>query len=269
MRSDEITLDGPFRTAVLEAGKVVMEVYGSAFAVETKDDRSPVTLADRRSHEVITSFLRERYPFPILSEEGKGVPYEARRGWEAFWLVDPLDGTKEFIKRNDEFTINVALIRQGRPVFGVVYVPAKDVLYHSASGMGAYRNASGVEQRLPLAPEERPFALIGSRSHGSPEFQAYAELVRGRFGDVSIVNAGSSLKFCLVAEGTADVYPRLGPTMEWDTAAGQAVVEAAGGSVIDLGTGDALVYNKSSLLNPQFVAFRNEEVRQALKGIRP
>ena len=272
--------------AALNAGSAILEVYQSDFAVETKDDKSPLTLADRRSHEVIASALKDTC-LPVLSEEGRDIPYEQRKHWEYFWLVDPLDGTKEFIKRNGEFTVNIALIHKTRPVMGVVYVPVKDVLYFGGEGLGAYKITDARETldvrretitehddpesvipacqesfledmvqsavRLPLPREEgRPYTVIASRSHMSKETEEYLDKVRAEHGELEIISAGSSLKFCLVAEGLADEYPRFGPTMEWDTAAGQAVVEGAGGRVISHATGGSLAYNKESLLNPYF-----------------
>lgn len=264
MTMKEITLDEGFTAVLRSAGRAVMDVYRSTFSVEQKSDKSPVTLADRRSHEILTAFLKKHYLYPVLSEEGRDIPYEERRNWETFWLVDPLDGTKEFIKRNGEFTINVALIHQNRPVFGVVYAPAKDVLYHAKRGGGACRVERGKTQPLPLHPERDAFVVVGSRSHAVQEFEEYIAGVRERFGEVTLISAGSSLKFCLIAEGAADVYPRHGHTMEWDTAAGQAIVEEAGGSVINPETGMPLSYNKESLLNPYFVAYRSKEVWTSL-----
>ena len=233
-----------------------MDVYRSDFSVELKQDQSPLTVADRRSHEILSSYLHEHYPFPVLSEEGKDIPYEERRNWERFWLVDPLDGTKEFIKRNGEFTVNVALMQGCTPIAGIIYVPAKDVLYYAAKGQGAYKRENDVIVKLPLAGAERParFTIVGSRSHRSVDFDDYVRTLEEKHGKVELISAGSSLKFCLVAEGRAHVYPRLGPTMEWDTAAGQAIVEEAGGSVREAGSDRLLSYNKMNLLNPHFVA---------------
>lgn len=252
-------------SAALDAGKAVLEVYNSDFAVEHKEDRSPLTLADKRAHEIILKRLAsDADSLPVLSEEGKNIPYETRRKWSEFWLVDPVDGTKEFIKRNGEFTVNIALIRDGKPVLGVIFVPVRDTLYFAADEKGAWkldRAASGGSRenaaRLPLADRHsRPFTAVASRSHLSPETEAYLSDLKTQHGRLEIVSAGSSLKFCLVAEGRADVYPRFGPTMEWDTAAGHAIVLESGGSVVTTQNRAPLTYNKKDLLNPWFIAAR-------------
>ncbi|NJD56909.1 MAG: 3'(2'),5'-bisphosphate nucleotidase CysQ [Nitrospirae bacterium] len=252
-----------------DAGAAILDVYDSDFAVEHKDDKSPLTLADRRSHEVIVTGLSELggMDIPVLSEEGKNIPFEERRAWEFFWLVDPLDGTKEFIKRNGEFTVNIALIHRGRTVLGVIYIPVKGLFYFGAQGLGSFRlpasstddlasadTIAGMAARLPDPVAPAPFTVAGSRSHMSPETEAYIATLRERHGDIAFVSAGSSLKFCLVAEGRAQVYPRFAPTMEWDTAAGQAIVECAGGTVLRTDAPVPLEYNKENLLNPWFVA---------------
>lgn len=252
-----------------DAGAAILKVYDSDFAVEHKDDKSPLTLADRRSHEIIVNGLSglEGMDIPILSEEGKNIPFEERRAWELFWLVDPLDGTKEFIKRNGEFTVNIALIQQGRPVLGVIYIPVKGLFYFGARGLGSFRlpaasvdyrastdTIADMASRLPDPIGPAPFTVAGSRSHMSPETEAYIATLRERYGDIAFVSSGSSLKFCLVAEGRANVYPRFAPTMEWDTAAGQAIVECAGGTVRRVDAPVPLEYNKENLLNPWFVA---------------
>jgi 3'(2'), 5'-bisphosphate nucleotidase len=206
---------------------------------------------------------------PILSEEGRDIPFDERKGWEYFWLVDPLDGTKEFIKRNGEFTVNIALIHKNNPVLGVIYVPVKDTFYFAAIDIGAYKltNSKIVtgklsmkelldkSQRLPISTNDKKASLtiIGSRSHATKEFSEFIEHIKEKHGEVKLISAGSSLKFCLVAEGIADVYPRFGPTMEWDTAAGQAIVEQVEGRVVDIQTKEPLRYNKRNLLNPFFI----------------
>jgi 3'(2'), 5'-bisphosphate nucleotidase len=256
--------------AAKRAGDAIVEVYGSGFTVEQKEDRSPLTLADRRSHEIISGHLQSLVTsLPLLSEEGRDIPYKERKAWEYYWLVDPLDGTKEFIKKNGEFTVNIALMHKDRPVMGVVLLPVKGTLYFAAENTGAFkmsdtssidnslsfRELQGKALSLPIEAEkgERTFTAIASRSHMSDETSAYLETLKKEHGEVGIISAGSSLKFCLVAEGTADVYPRFAPTMEWDTAAGQAVVEQAGGAVIQYETGSPLRYNKENLLNPWFI----------------
>ena len=234
------------------AGAAILQVYDRAFAVETKDDRSPLTAADRASHRVIAEGLHRLAPeVPLLSEEGRAIPYDERRGWDRLWIVDPLDGTKEFIKRNGEFTVNIALVEHGAPLFGVVYVPVQRVLYWGGRGLGAWRQQEATKPaavRVRRPTRERGLTVVQSRSHPSPELDAYLQ----DFPVAESVSVGSSVKFCAVAEGRADLYPRLAPTMEWDTAAGQAVVEGAGGKVLDR-DGRPLVYNKPELLNPHFV----------------
>jgi 3'(2'), 5'-bisphosphate nucleotidase len=235
-----------------EAGAAIMKIYAGEFNIELKGDDSPLTCADRASHEVIMAGLQQAFPeIPILSEEGKNIPYEERKHWQRFWLVDPLDGTKEFIKRNGEFTVNIALVEAGRVAAGVVYVPAQDKMFYGIVDKGAWR-VDNEDKAVPIkvrkANLQAGLTVVMSRSHPSPELADYLQ-------DITVSKAlpvGSSLKFCVVAEGKADLYPRLGPTMEWDTAAGQAVVEAAGGTVRQV-DGSPLCYNKSNLLNPFFI----------------
>ena len=270
--------------AASTAGRAIIEIYDRNFDVQYKDDRSPLTLADSRSHEIIVRKMSDGRdkPLPILSEEGRDIPFEQRKQWECFWLVDPLDGTKEFIKRNDEFTVNLALIHNSRAVLGVVYVPVRKCFYFGAEGLGSYRldNNDELERtmnrkseneqyellntiiersvRLPIsdkqaATSDSKLTIIGSRSHPSKELAEFVAAMQQQYSQVEFISAGSSLKLCLVAEGRADIYPRLGPTMEWDTAAGQAVVEQSRGSVLDAATGEPLRYNKENLLNPWFI----------------
>jgi 3'(2'), 5'-bisphosphate nucleotidase len=238
-------------TIAVEAGRRILDVYEREFTVTQKDDRSPLTEADRVSHELIAARLTRLTPdIPVLSEESASVDYAERAKWTRFWLVDPLDGTKEFISRNGEFTVNIALIEAGRPVLGVVYVPVLGVTYFACRGGGARKQKSGEKPQVVRARAlagGKPI-VVASRSHAGPETAAFLHAI----GEHDVVSMGSSLKFCLVAEGTADVYPRLGPTMEWDTAAAQCVVEEAGGRVLDT-RGAPLAYNKSSLRNPWFV----------------
>ncbi|MFY9941207.1 MAG: 3'(2'),5'-bisphosphate nucleotidase CysQ [Desulfobacterales bacterium] len=259
--------------AAAQAGRAILEVYHTDFQVEDKADHTPLTLADKRSHQIISVALRP-FGLPLLSEEGRAISWQTRSGWDTLWIVDPLDGTKEFVKRNDEFTVNIALVENGAPVMGVIYVPVAGTLYFAQRDLGAFKvtgfdcnDARRVEapvvlarllqdaRRLPLA--KRPgavFTIAGSRSHGTGELARFVEDQRRGRGPVEFISAGSSLKFCLVAEGKADIYPRFGPTSEWDTAAGQAIVTASGGSVIDQETGRPLAYNKQDLLNPWFLA---------------
>lgn len=235
-----------------QAGEAIMTVYGREFSVEEKEDKSPVTEADLKAHTVIYEALQERWPeIPVLSEEGRSTPYEERCSWEWLWVVDPLDGTKEFIKKNGEFTVNIALVHQRKPVLGVVVAPALGMSYWAKVDKGAFREVAGDIQQLPC--QKRPEGVtrvVASRSHMSEETREFIEKLDGK---VELVSMGSSLKLCLVAEGSAEVYPRLAPTMEWDTAAAQAVIEVAGRSVVAWESGEPLVYNKPDLLNPWFV----------------
>ena len=254
--------------AALQAGKAILSVYDdpvSDFQIERKADNSPLTIADRMAHETISRLLGGT-PYPMLSEEGKHLPYEERKTWETLWIVDPLDGTKEFIKRNGEFTVNIALVRGGVPVMGVIYVPVKKDLYFAAEQVGAFK-LSGIDSvnglalaelekqasRLPELSERDNFVVVASRSHLTPETEAYIEEIKRRHGKVDLLSSGSSIKICLVAEGKADVYPRFAPTMEWDTAAGHAIARAAGMEVCHAETGEPLCYNKEDLLNPWFI----------------
>jgi 3'(2'), 5'-bisphosphate nucleotidase len=252
---------GGFLRALMEiardAGNAILDVYHSDFSVERKEDQSPLTLADKRANDIITAHLKTNSPYPILSEEGRAIPYAARRDWEYFWLVDPLDGTKEFIKRKGDFTVNIALIHRGRPVLGVIYIPVTGVLYHAVKDEGSFKIADGKTERLPLASSARErLTLVGSRSHVTKELEDYYQRMKDKYGELEIISTGSSLKFCMVAEGQADVYPRLGPTMEWDTAAGQIIAEEAGGQVVEYETRKPLEYNKENLLNPFFLVIR-------------
>ncbi len=256
MQTDAEEMLTPLAEIAREAGAAILEVYGSEIIVEQKEDKSPLTLADKRSHDIITKRLQERSPFPILSEEGKGLTFEERRQWEYYWLVDPLDGTKEFVKRGGDFTVNIALMHRDRPIVGVILVPVTGVLYHAAAGAGSYRILQGARERLPIKTGRSGMTVVGSRSHVTKELEQYIGEMKNKYGEIDVVSAGSSLKFCMIAEGSADVYPRLGPTMEWDTAAGQIIVEEAGGKVVDFETRRPLRYNKENLLNPFFLAYR-------------
>ncbi|MDA0939789.1 MAG: 3'(2'),5'-bisphosphate nucleotidase CysQ [Bacteroidetes bacterium] len=255
--------------ASLEAGRAILDIYESDdVGVEYKEDQSPLTRADRAAHDVLMRHL-EATSIPVLSEEGKHMPFSERQGWDALWIVDPVDGTKEFIKRNGEFTVNVALVRDGRVAGGVVLAPVLGHAYVGVVGEGAWRlevdmtkvisadEAWAQRAALPFdAPEGRPFTVVASRSHMSPETEAYVEEARAQHGEVNLISKGSSLKLCMVAEGTADAYPRFAPTMEWDTAAGQAVCEAAGCDVIDQNTNEPMRYNREELLNAWFLVSR-------------
>ncbi len=256
--------------AALAAGQEIMKIYTDPlqdFGIERKADNSPLTLADKAAHRCIMDALCET-GLPVLSEEGEHGDYETRRQWVAFWLVDPLDGTKEFIKRNGEFTVNIALVLDTHPHVGVIYVPARRELYFGEPLLGAYK-VTDIDtwdemerlpdllqraQRLPLPhPEGRPYTIVASRSHMSPETELFIKEARREHGEVETISSGSSLKICLVAEGRADAYPRYAPTMEWDTAAGHAIAACAGRWVYQAGTDEPLKYNKEDLHNPWFV----------------
>lgn len=247
--------------AAIKGGKAILEVYATDFSVEIKGDDSPLTIADQKCNEIINSYLVNT-PFPIISEENKQIDYEDRKNWSSCWIVDPLDGTKEFIKRNGEFTVNIALVTNGVPKLGVIYVPVSKTLYFTAEDSNtSYRLViddeefstdailENAEQLIP-AVTGTPVRVVGSRSHLNDDTKAYIDTINT---DVEIVSKGSSLKFCLVAEGNADVYPRFAPTMEWDTAAGDAICRAVGVQVIDQSTQESLRYNKENLLNPYFL----------------
>lgn len=258
--------------AALAAGRAILDVYNDPaadFQVERKADNSPLTIADRRAHEVIMGFLQDT-EYPVLSEEGKHLPYKERAGWHTLWIVDPLDGTKEFIKRNGEFTVNIALVKESVPVFGVIYVPVKQTLYWGEVTTGAYkmepieqRDGRSLEEmkeaalRLPCPKETEAFVIVASRSHLSPETEEYIAGKRSEHPEVELVSVGSSIKICWVGEGMADEYPRFAPTMEWDTAAGHAIAKSAGAEVYRADKEEPLVYNKPDLLNPWFIVKRN------------
>lgn len=241
----------------IEAGDAIMAIYEQDFSVESKSDASPLTEADKASNRIIVEALEAAYPeIPIISEETKLTDYEERKNFTWCWVVDPLDGTKEFIKKNGEFTVNIALIHEGEPVIGVVYVPAQEKSYYGVKGQGAFLQLNG---EFPSQIKVRPLAqdgvlkVVGSRSHNSPEVDAYVNQLRETFNELEFVAAGSSLKFCLVAEGAADIYPRLAPTMEWDTCAGQVVAQEAGAVTVRYPEMTPLLYNKENLLNPYFI----------------
>jgi len=255
--------------AALKAGDAIMEVYNSTIEVEYKEDNSPLTEADKRSNAIINSFLIPT-KVPIISEENKQTDFDERRGWKSCWVVDPLDGTKEFIKRNEEFTVNIALVENGKPQLGVIYVPATKELYFGDVIKGeAFKTElsshdTSLEEVLktstrlrPKQGNSNPIQVVGSRSHMNQETLNFMDELKQSGKEIEIVSKGSSLKFCLVAEGKADVYPRYAPTMEWDTAAGQAICNALGISVISKQTSNSLLYNKENLLNPWFVVSKS------------
>lgn len=264
--------------AAVRAGEAILGIYDSEFSIQTKADNSPLTLADKKSHDIIRAAL-SCHDIGSLSEEGREIPYSSRKQWHRLWIVDPLDGTKEFIKRNGEFTVNIALVEDMHPVLGVIYAPVNRWLYFALKDIGSFkvdklepdsltcsgRNKSeDIMNTLMQAGEKLPisqsavknYTIVGSRSHGTPELETFVAEKKKEKGNVKFIAAGSSLKICLVAEGAADIYPRLGPTMEWDTAAGQVVAECAGAKMVDYETRQPLHYNKPDLHNPWFVVER-------------
>ena len=251
--------------AAIEAGKEILKIYHSEdFSIEEKEDKSPLTIADKNAHHKIMEYL-SRLEIPILSEEGRAIPYSERKDWDLLWIVDPLDGTKEFIKRNGEFTVNIALIKNNTPIMGVIYVPVKNTLYFGLEQLGSYKISNCNEtdfnidslikkaQKLPIAKEDKKYVVVGSRSHMSTETESYFAELQQKHGEIEIISMGSSLKICLVAEGIANEYPRFAPTMEWDTAAGQGIVQAAGKTIIDYQTKQQMAYNRENLLNNWFL----------------
>lgn len=248
--------------ASLKAGEEILSVYNSDFGVEQKEDKSPLTLADKKAHLAICEVLKS-IGIPVLSEEGKSIEYAERSQWQYFWMVDPLDGTKEFVKRNGEFTVNIALIHQQKSILGVIYVPVTKTLYFAAQEIGSYKftgtcfedidDLISKSEKLPIKNLNKKFTVVASRSHLSEETKNFIEELKTVHKDLDFISSGSSIKLCLVAEGMADVYPRFAPTMEWDTAAGQAICECAGKQVIDYATNKQLSYNKENLLNNWFI----------------
>lgn len=256
--------------ASLKAGKAIMQVYDTVFDVEYKDDKSPLTEADKQANDIINSFLIPTQ-IPIISEENKQTEFSIRNAWDCCWIVDPVDGTKEFVKRNGEFTVNIALVQNGKPQLGVIYVPATKELYyaivddnkaykaqlasHDESIENVFEKAEIIQPKTNIS---NTIQVVGSRSHMSQETEDFIEDLKSNGKSVEIVSKGSSLKFCLIAEGKADVYPRFAPTMEWDTAAGQAICNAVGVAVISNDTNQPLLYNKENLLNPWFIVSKND-----------
>ncbi len=254
-------------SASIEAGKAILKIYNTEFSFEKKSDDSPITIADKESHNIIKKKLLPAN-LPVLSEEGLEIPFQKRKNWKQFWLIDPLDGTKEFIKRNDEFTVNIALIEDNFPVGGLIFVPVLNLLYFAFEGIGSFKleNADKIispdinisnlikkSKKLPLKTNRKTFTVVASRSHLTKETEEFIERLKDEHKKIELVSRGSSLKLCMVAEGSADIYPRFAPTMEWDTAAGQAIVEIAGGKVLNKNQKDRIKYNKKDLLNPWFI----------------
>lgn len=268
--------------ASINAGKIIMQYYSQSYNVEYKQDDSPLTTADLKAHYSINSELSET-GLPVLSEEGKNISYDERKQWQTFWLVDPLDGTKEFISHNGEFTVNIALINGNVPTIGVIYVPVTKTLYFSTINHGSFKVKIGedisesniklsrlmeISNKLPLN-YKRDFTIMGSRSHSTPENDKLINNLVSQFNNINVITAGSSLKFCLIAEGKADLYPRLGTTMEWDTAAGHAICKYSNCIVTDYKSGNELTYNKPDLRNPHFLVVTQSHVEIVAKLDRP
>lgn len=254
--------------AALEAGEAINKIYEEEdFEIDFKADDSPLTQADKAAHRIIEHHLR-RTDIPILSEEGRLIPFSERKNWKRLWIVDPLDGTKEFIKRNGEFTVNIALVEDGTPVLGVIFVPVLGELYFSEKAIGSFK-AIDIDFNddtdklisdalpLPLSHVRKQFTVVASRSHMSPETAAYIDEMRVRHGEIELISKGSSLKICMVAEGRADCYPRFAPTMEWDTAAGHAIATGSACSFTDRVSKQEMKYNREELLNNWFLVSRN------------
>lgn len=258
--------------SAIKAGQEILTIYETPFQIELKSDNTPVTNADKQASKII---IQELAPSSInvLSEEDEHFDYQTRKDWKDIWIIDPLDGTKEFVKRNGEFTVNIALVTNNKPVIGVIYSPTSRNLYFAAQGIGSFKLDGHVvlEQldniglphaktliekavRLPLKPHPKVYTVVASRSHLSKEVSKRLEDLRLQKGPVDIINTGSSIKFCLIAEGSAHEYPRFGNTMEWDTAAGQCIVEQSGGSVVSANTGLPILYNRDNLVNEDFIA---------------
>lgn len=239
------------------AGQAILEIYKKDFDVEYKADNSPLTEADKRSNEIIVAGLNKLCPdIPVLAEESKQIPYEKRKNWDLLWLVDPLDGTKEFIKRNGEFAVNIALIEKNKPVFGIIHSPVLNVTYYAIKNKGCYRiNHDRTVDKLKASNliTKDKITIVGSRSHESKELREFVDKIRNEYDEVKFISAGSSLKMCRIAEGTADIYPRLGPTMEWDIASGHIIINESGKKVYQFDSESEITYNKPSLVNGNFI----------------
>jgi len=267
---ESLPLSRAIETA-LKAGESILRIYSSSHQVEYKDDRSPLTRADKASNEIINQQLKDT-AFPVISEENRQIPYEERKNWRKFWLIDPLDGTKEFIKRNGEFTVNIALIEDRLPVMGVVYAPALNVIYFASEGEGAFKagvknksseNAVQNKQAIKVsnADDRDVLRVVVSRSHKAKEDIDFIEKLKAKYKKIEEKAVGSALKLCMVAEGAADVYHRYGPTMEWDIAAAHAVLKEAGGNLESLGSEKDFKYNKPRLRNGSFIAFGGADLQ--------
>ena len=260
MKRDELeALQGPIVSLAIKAGARILDFYRYGYEVEQKEDKTPLTEADIAAHDIIEEGLQQLTPdIPILSEESTTIPYGIRKTWRRYWLVDPLDGTREFIRHNGEFTVNIALIEEGLPVMGLIHAPELENCYFASKGLGAYKKAGHKKPRRIAVREKcrQPVIVAGSRSHPSEGFLHFI----GNLGDCEVLSVGSALKSCLVAEGAADIYARLGPTSEWDTAAAQCIIEEAGGAMTDINMQPLRYNTKESLLNPHFFAFGDKSV---------
>lgn len=243
-----------------KAGDEIMKIYQQDFDVDYKKDNSPLTKADIHSNEVIIKNLENLYPdIPVLSEENNEIPYKTRKNWEYFWLIDPLDGTKEFVKENGKFTVNIALIYKNTPILGVIYAPALNLLYYAQKDRGAFKQEENkIPQRLPIYHHtlNDNLKVIVSKSHYNQKTREFVNNLKNQYKKIEFISIGSSLKFCLIAEGKADIYPRLAPTMEWDVAAGQVIIEQSGGRVVNFNNKTPLNYNKENLFSPWFIGLR-------------
>ncbi len=255
--------------ASIKAGNQIMEVYAqNDFQIQLKSDESPLTIADKKAHLAIIKEI-EHLNIPILSEEGKHDDYSLRKNWKQCWIIDPLDGTKEFIQRNNEFTVNIALVKNGTPILGVIYIPVYKTLYFATKDLGAYKTSIEATtnllvdkllvkaEKLPVKQQFNSLRVVGSRSHMNKATEQFIQNLKDREKPIEIISKGSSLKLCMIAEGKADIYPRFAPTMEWDIAAGHAIINAAGGKVLHAEHNRELTYNKTDLLNPYFIATKN------------
>ncbi len=254
--------------AAIKAGNEILKIYNSNdFNITVKSDNSPLTIADQKSNDIINSILKNT-DIPIISEENKQINYSVRKNWNKYWLIDPLDGTKEFIKKNGEFTVNIALVKNSIPIFGVIFVPAKKNLYFAAKEFNSnlIKNISDTfkspqdilnnSRKLPFKRNDNLYKVVASKSHFNEDTKKFIQKLEKKHSNIELVNAGSSLKLCLIAEGNADIYPRYAPTMEWDIAAGHAIVKFAGGKVIQAKNNKDVIYNKKNLLNPFFIAYK-------------
>jgi len=249
--------------AAIKAGEKIMTFYNADYPIEIKSDESPVTIADKSAEEIIISYLK-RTLLPIISEEHENTSYEQRKEWNFCWVVDPLDGTKEFIHKNGEFTVNIALVENQMPVIGVIYSPAGNDLFFASKDMGSFKTkvrSGNIDapslQKLPLKNSSSPVVIAVSRSHSNEKTEAFVNAFREKYPDLKTLASGSSMKMCRVAEGEAHLYPRFGRTMEWDTAAGHAILSFANASLLNIGNMQELKYNKEDLSNPDFIAMSN------------